>query len=176
VPESTLESAIAVAERDGLRFHLRVRLVVLTALAVWLVATYARSRVVPGLVVIAAFAAFGIAQYALGRRYGHPILWAGVSTVFEVALLIAVVLTPITFPSDWPPQMQLRLPAVFYLFVYVAGTVLSYSRTLVVWTGALTAAAWGVGHQIMLRMPDTITVHGRLIDKPWLSSTRSLAR
>jgi hypothetical protein len=69
-------------------------------------------------VVVAPFAAFGLAQYGLGRRYGRPIFWAGIFSILEAALLIGVILTPITFPPNWPPQMQLRLPTVFYLFVY----------------------------------------------------------
>jgi adenylate cyclase len=78
-------------------------------------------------------------------------------------------------PEGWPPQVQLRLVTVIYLFIYVAGTVLSYSPSLVIWTGAVTAAGWGVGHLIMARLPGTITIHGALIDKPGLSPTGSLA-
>lgn len=92
-----------------------------------------------------------------------------------MALLVVVVLVPSTFPENWPPQMQLRLVTVFYLFVYVAGTVLSYSPSLVVWTGALTTVAWAVGHQVMLRLSGTVTVHGPLIDTPGLSPAGSLA-
>jgi class 3 adenylate cyclase len=103
------------------------------------------------------------------------VFWAGVFTVFEVALLVVVVLAPLTFPQNWPPQMQLRLVTVFYLFIYVAGAVLSYSPSLVVWTGALTAAAWGVGHYVMLRLPGTVTVHGPLIDRRGVSPTGLLA-
>ena len=165
---------MADAERNGLGFHLRVRLAVLAVVAVWLVANYAEARSIPGLVVVATFAGFGLAQYALGRRYGRPVFWAGVFSLFEAALLIAVILAPITFPANWPPQMQLRLPTVFYLFVYVAGTALSYSLRLVVWTGAVTIALWGLGHQIMLRLPGTVSIHGPLIDKPGLSPTSSL--
>jgi len=165
---------MADAERNGLGFHLRVRLAVLAVVAVWLVANYAEARSIPGLVVVSTFAGFGLAQYALGRRYGRPVFWAGVFSLFEAALLIAVILTPITFPANWPPQMQLRLPTVFYLFVYVAGTALSYSPRLVVWTGAVTIALWGLGHQIMLRLPGTVSIHGPLIGKPGLSPISSL--
>ncbi len=174
-PESSIEAAVAAAEQDGLRFHLRVRIAVLAALAVWLVAHYAPARAIPGLFAIVAFAGLGIASYTLGRRYGCPVVWAGVFSILEVVLLLVVVLAPITFPEGWPPQVQLRLVTVIYLFIYVAGTVLSYSPSLVIWTGALTVAGWGVGHLIMTRLPGTITVHGALLDKPGLSPTGSLA-
>jgi len=175
MPESSIEAAVAAAEQDGLRFLLRVRLVVLAAVALWLITNYAPRRLALGLLTVVAFALSGVAQYQLGRRWGRPVFWAGVFTVFEVALLVIVVLAPFTFPEDWPPQMQLRLVTAFYLFIYVAGTVLSYSPSLVVWTGTLTAVAWGVGHHVMLRLPGTVTVHGPLIDTPGLSPTGSLA-
>src|SRR5207245_11762737 len=63
----------------------------------------------------------------------------------------------------------------FYRFIYVAGAVLSYSPRLVVWTGALTAVAWGVGHYVMLRLPGTVTVQGPLIDRRGVSPTGLLA-
>ena len=175
IRSSSIEAAVAAAEQDGLRFLLRVRLVVLAAVALWLITNYAPVRMALGLLTLAAFALSGVVQYQLGRRWGRPIFWAGVFTVLEVALLVIVVLAPFTFPEDWPPQMQLRLVTVFYLYVYVAGTVLSYSPSLVVWTGALTAVAWGMGHYVMLRLPGTVTVHGPLIDRSGLSPTGSLA-
>jgi adenylate cyclase len=165
MPQSSIEAAVAAAEQDGLRFLLRVRLVVLAAVALWLIVTYQPVRMALGLLTVAAFAVSGVLQYQIGRRWGRPVFWAGVFTVFEVALLVVVVLAPFTFPQDWPPQMQLRLVTVFYLFVYVAGAALSYSPSLVVWTGALTTLAWGVGHFVMLSLPGTVTVHGPLIDR-----------
>jgi adenylate cyclase len=147
---------------------------VLAVVAVSLVAYYAPARSIPGLLVVATFAAFGLAQYVLGRRYGRPVFWAGLFSSLEAALLIAIILTPITFPPNWPPQMQLRLPTVFYLFVYVAGTALSYSPRFVVWTGAVTIALWGLGHWVMLRLPGTVAIHASAIDLPGLSPTASL--
>ncbi len=175
MPQSSIEAAVAAAEQDGLRFLLRVRLVVLASVALWLIVNYAPVRMALGLLTVSAFALSGVLQYWLGRRWGRPVFWAGVFTVFEVALLVVVVLAPLTFPQDWPPQMQLRLVTVFYLFIYVAGAVLSYSPSLVVWTGALTALAWGVGHYVMLHLPGTVTVHGPLIDRRGISPTGLLA-
>jgi adenylate cyclase len=171
MPESSIEGAVAAAEQDGLRFLLRVRLVVLAAVALWLITNYAPLRLTLGLLTVAAFALSGIAQYQLGWRWGRPVFWAGVFTVLEVALLVIVVLAPFTFPEDWPPQMQLRLVTVFYLYIYVAGTVLSYSPSLVVWTGALTAQAWGVGHHVLLRLPGTVTAHSPV--KPFVDVTEA---
>ena len=37
MPESSIEAAVTAAERDGLRFLLRVRHVVLAAVALWLI-------------------------------------------------------------------------------------------------------------------------------------------
>src|SRR2546427_5023791 len=166
MPEPSIEAAVAAAEQDGLRFLLRVRLVVLAVVALWLATTYAPRRLALGLLAVAGFALSGVAQYQLGQRWGRPVFWAGVFTVLEVALLVVVVLAPFTFPEDWPPQMQLRLVTVFYLFIYVAGTVLSYSPSLVVWTGALTAVALGGGDHLMLRFPGTVPGRGALFGTP----------
>ena len=62
---------MADAEQSGLGLHLRVQLAVLAVVAVWLVAYYAPARSVPGLLVVATLAAFGLARYVLGRRYGR---------------------------------------------------------------------------------------------------------
>jgi hypothetical protein len=70
---------MADAEQNGLGFHLRLRLALLAVVAVSLVAYYAPARSIPGLLVVAAFAAFGLVQYVLGRRYGRPVFWAGSS-------------------------------------------------------------------------------------------------
>jgi adenylate cyclase len=175
MPESSVETAVAAAEQDGLRFLLRVRLAVLAMVAAWLAVSYDTPRLVLGLLAVAAFTVLSVAQYELGRRYGRPIFWAGVASVLEVTVLVVAVLAPITFPADWPPQMQLRFMTVFFLIIYVAGTALSYSPGLVIWTGSLTAVAWGVGHQVMLRLPGTITARGPLIQTPGLSPTGSLA-
>ena len=175
-PTARINAAVADAEQDGLRLHLRVRLVTLGAIAVWLFVNYIAARAVPGLLAVAAFAALGVLQYVLGRRYGRPVLWAGVVSVFEVALLVWVLLAPITLPAEWPPQVQLRLVTVLYLFIYVAGTVLSYSPVLVIWTGGLTAVGWSVGHLILARLPDTVTTPGgAAMHNPGLSPAASLA-
>src|ERR1700682_524623 len=52
--ESSIEAAVAEGEQDGLRFLLRVRLVVLAALAVWLITNYVLLRSVLGLLAVVA--------------------------------------------------------------------------------------------------------------------------
>src|SRR6266496_2052442 len=61
--ESSIDRAMADAEQNGLGFHLRVRLALLAVVAVSLVAYYAPARSIPGLLVVATFAAFGLLQY-----------------------------------------------------------------------------------------------------------------
>src|SRR2546425_5788716 len=63
MPESSIEAAVAAAEQDGLRFLLRVRLVVLAAVALWLITNYAPLRLALGLLTVAAFALSGVVQY-----------------------------------------------------------------------------------------------------------------
>src|SRR5205809_2827481 len=83
MPQSSIEAAVAAAEQDGLRFLLRVRLVVLASVALWLIVNYAPLRMTLGLLLVAAFALSAVLQYQFGRRWGRPVFWAGVFTVFE---------------------------------------------------------------------------------------------
>src|SRR5262244_4555029 len=73
---SSIDRAMTDAEQKGLGFHLRVRLALLAVVAVSLVAYYAPARSIPGPRVVATFAASGVVQYLLGRRYGRPVCWA----------------------------------------------------------------------------------------------------
>jgi hypothetical protein len=75
---------MADAEQNGLGFHLHVRLALLAVVGVSLVAYYAPARSIPGLLVVTTFAAFGLAQYVLGRRYGRPVFWAGAPSTSRV--------------------------------------------------------------------------------------------
>ncbi len=111
--ESSIEAAVAAAEQDGLRFLLRVRLVVLAAVALWLITNYAPLRLALGLLTVAAFALSGVAQYQLGRRWGRPVFWAGVFTILEVALLVTVVLAPFSrrSPGAWDTMSCSDCPA-----------------------------------------------------------------
>jgi len=38
-------------------------------------------------------------------------------------------------------------------------------------TGAANIAIWGLGHEIMLSLPGTVSIRGSLVDKPELSPT-----
>ena len=69
---ASIEAAVAAAERNGLRLHLRVRLAILATIAVWLFVNYVPARALPGLLAVAAFAALAVIQYELGRRYRRP--------------------------------------------------------------------------------------------------------
>ena len=53
---------MADAEQSGLGLHLRVQLAVLAVVAVWLVAYYAPARSIPGVLLVATFAALGLTR------------------------------------------------------------------------------------------------------------------
>jgi adenylate cyclase len=160
-----------------LRLHLFVRFAALVAIAAFVVVSFPLPRALPGLGVLAVFAALGIVSYLLGRRSEHLVLWAGLFVLLDVALLTAVVLISNPFRrTDWPPQMSLRFSTVLYFFIYVGGMALSYSPSLVVWTGVLAAAAWATIHLIILRLPSTIATHGaRLTDITGVTPAGALA-
>src|SRR5262249_559872 len=70
--ESSIDRAMADAEQNGLWLHLRVRLALLAVVAVSLLAYYAPGRSIPGLVVVATFAASGLVGAGMGGPSSGP--------------------------------------------------------------------------------------------------------
>src|SRR5258708_6271690 len=91
LPPSMVE-ALRRAERDGLRFFLIGRLVLLGALGVWIFASVPASRAMSQVALLIGFAALGLVPFALGVRLGRFLLWAGLFAVLDTLFITAVVL------------------------------------------------------------------------------------
>src|SRR5260221_9086978 len=89
-----MRAALSRAEREGLRFFLIGRLVLLTAFAGWILISVPISRALPEIGLAVGFAALGVVPFALGVRFGRFLLWAGLFAVFDVLLITALVLAP----------------------------------------------------------------------------------
>jgi adenylate cyclase len=172
----TVEAALRRAESEGLRLNLEIRLAALALLATWLVYSHPLARALPALALLGGFAVLGAMPLLLGRRFGRPLVWAGLFAACDVALLTAAALLPNPLdPTGWPVQMRARFSTVLYPFVYVAGTALSHAPGLVLWTGGLAALAWSLGHRAIAAAPGSIVTDGtRLVDEPGLSATGAL--
>ncbi len=169
-----LRDALRRAEREGLRFFLIGRLMLLAVFGAWILISVPIARALPELGLLAGFAALGVVPFALGMRFGRFLLWAGLFAVLDVALITAVVLAPqllapqlfaSNFPvAQWPAQARLRLPGFLYLFVYIAASGLGYSAALVLWTGVVAAGAWSLGTWVIASLPDTVFAGARRLE------------
>jgi class 3 adenylate cyclase len=133
------------AERTGLKFAIRGRLVALALLGVFLVVTRAESpeRAIGYFIVLAGFAVLGLLHYGLiGTRFDRPWLkYAFIS--LDIAILSALMATQPMFESiDVPQAMSFRNPVFPFYFVLLGVAAFSLSPGLVLWSGAMGAAGW----------------------------------
>jgi adenylate cyclase len=155
-------AGIAREERAGLAYVFWGRLVALTMLGLWVVTTlpFERSGIYLG--AIAVFALLGAIPYGLSR-----IGWGGWKVTAFFLLLDVAVLTyllivpPPFFVPGWTAQLNLRLPNFLYLGVFLVGMALSYSPSLVIWTGIAAIVAWTTGFLWVAMLPDSIPYSSR---------------
>jgi adenylate cyclase len=79
--------------------------------------------------------------------------------VLDVALIVTVIILPppLDPPAGWPIQMRLRFFEYIYLLLYLAGSALSYSPLMVLWTGPQHHPALVRGVLLVYSRPDTLT-------------------
>lgn len=156
-------------ERDGLAFMVWGRLIVLGVLAAWVALTLPFERSQTYLLAIVTFAALGVAPYLLARwNFGGTAVIA-LFLLFDVCILSYILLVPPPFYVEgWTPQLNLRLPNILFLGVFLVGMALSYSPFLVIWTGAVTVAVWSAGYFWIASLPNSLAYTSRdMLDRGW---------
>jgi adenylate cyclase len=162
--ELRFQDALQAEEIQGLKLFINSRTAGLMVIGVW---AYFSIPYLPlrfyVLGILLLFAALGITQFILSMKIPEakwvPYLFAAL----DVALFTFVILVQSPFSRfNLPPQMMLRENFIFF-FVFLAGFSLSYSPSLVVWTGFCAAIAWGIGTVWNLGFPDTTTFWGESI-------------
>jgi hypothetical protein len=130
--KSGVSDGIAREERDGLTFMLWGRLIVLAALALWVTLTVPIERSGTYLLVIAAFAIIGVAPYILTRWELGGARVTALFLLLDIGVLCYILLVPAPFSVEgWTPQLNLRLPNILFLGIFLVGMALSYSPFLV---------------------------------------------
>jgi len=156
-----LDAVLAREEAAGLGFAFRLRAWALAAIAVWLLLSVPMPRVLYHLAILGLFLALGAAPLLLRRIGLAGTGWIGLFVLLDAVLLTFALLVPNPwFEETWPPQITLRFHNAFYLFVFLAAAALSYSPGLMLWTGAVTAAAWSAGVALIWFRPETIRDQG----------------
>lgn len=154
-PDPHLAHAVVRAERNGIAFSFQIRAIVLLLVATWLALTVPMPRVFYWHGMILLFLLSGLVPYRMRYRTGWR-WWLAAFTLIDAALLTTILILPNPFfETGWPIQTQLRFHNQLYLFVYLAGALLSYSPAMVLWTGLCIAATWSVGTWLIALRPDS---------------------
>jgi adenylate cyclase len=172
-----VSEGIAREEIAGLAYMFWGRLVALGMLAVWVALTLPFERSGLYLAAISAFALLGAPPYLLARRGigGTPVTAAFL--LLDAAILTYILIVPPPFSIDgWTPQLTLRLPNFLYLGVFLVGMALSYSPTLVIWTGIAAIAAWSAGFLWIANLPDSVPHSSRDMLDSGLSGASAMSR
>jgi adenylate cyclase len=153
-----LSEVIAREELTGLAHMFWARLIVLGLLAIWLVLALPFDRSGLYIAAIAAFALLGAPHYLLARHGGRR-TWVSLAfLLLDAGILTYIIIVPPPFATEgWSAQLNLRLPTFLYLGVFLVGMALSYSPTLVIWTGIASVTAWSAGVLWVASLPGTIT-------------------
>jgi adenylate cyclase len=154
--DAHLAQAMLRAERNGIAFSFQVRALVLLIVALWLALSLPMPRVLYWHGMILLFLLSGLVPYRMRLRAGWR-WWLAGFTLIDAALLTAILILPNPFfETGWPIQTQLRFHNQLYLFVFLAGALLSYSPGMVLWTGLCIAASWSVGTLLIADLPSSI--------------------
>ena len=157
---SPLDEAFQRERAAGLRLALMVRIVALSALAIWLVTRAGIDRGDYYAERLGVFVALGVAQWVAGRRDGTPSrALLALFVLLDMAYLAWLSTAPPASPGEtWPAAMQLRLGSFTFFFVFIAFAGLSYSPILALWTGFAAIAAWLGGVLFILAQPGSFTI------------------
>lgn len=152
-----LADAFRAEELAGHGLATAARTVALVAIAALLLFIVEAPQVVVYLLILALFAAIGLANYMTDRALDRPWLkYLFVALDFALLAVTFAVVVPM-FQAPWPAQMALRGEAVVYYFLLVAVIAFSYSWRLMLWGGVMAAAAWSAGFLWLMSAPGTIT-------------------
>lgn len=158
------------AEHAGLRLAIVGRIAALVLMGIWLISTRADdpARAIGYVVVLALFAALGMAHYALiGTRFDRR--WVKhVFITFDVAIVSALVATQPLFPSapDLPAVMTFRASTFPFYFVILGVAAFSFSPAMVMWTGIAGAIGWLLAFWHAASMVDGVRNWSEVPDNP----------
>ena len=154
-----LKSAFRQEEHDALRLVVLVRSIALALIAVWAVFTEIPQGLPYILGMLAVFALLGVAQLIMLWPFAANLPWLKYGfALVDICLLCAIVLAPNPLHDfDIPTPMMFRFDNFIYFFVLMMSTVMTYSPRLVLWFGAMTGLAWGVGLVVILGLPGSLT-------------------
>jgi len=154
-----LDAAFRAEELAGLKLATQVRVAALAAVAIAFLILQSTDIKYVNIAVLAAFAAFGVANYRLALARGGQGWFSYLFFALDVTLLTVVllVINPAINVDGMTAPLMLRLGNFVFYSLFVALAALSYSPGLMIWAGVASALAWGLGYVYVLVLPDTLT-------------------
>jgi adenylate cyclase len=152
--DRTIEDEAIAALRQGSW----ARALALVALGGWLLYLVPFPQVYYYLGILLLFIVIGFThQLAVVAYPSHN--WVGyIFITLDVFLLTFALLYPNPLvATPWPPQVALRLGNFPYFYVFLAGTLLTYSPRQVIWAGLAIAVVWTAAVGFIVQLPDTLT-------------------
>jgi adenylate cyclase len=160
--ERSGEDRLLAAERQGLKIGIACRSVAAFLALIWFVggSLAAGSPPTPaGLLVLAAFAAFGVFNYlVIGTRLDRWWLKYLLSAVDILGLCSFFVIVPLSGGGAVPQILVFKAYGIYFLFPLIVLSALSLSWQLVAWSGVVAVAGWWAAFLLLVRdMPRTLS-------------------
>jgi len=156
--DGRLRAAFRSEEYAGFRFSIYVRSAALFVIGIWLQVVVPWPRVSYFLAFVILFLGSGLVAEWIRRKSNRPAMWTAAFILIDACLLTYVLVAPNPFSdSDWPIQVTLRFYNHLYLFLFLIFSGLSYSPTMVLWTGASISATWSAAVYYIHSLPNSVT-------------------
>ena len=156
--ESRIERKIEREAIAGLKQATWTRAAAMAAIGVWIAFQVPFPTASFYLFTLVLFVAIGLAHQLVVER-DPARSWPGYLFItLDIVLLAAILIFPSPiYEGDWPQQMALRMGNFPYFYVFLAGTLLTYSPRQVIWAGVTISLLWSIAILAISMLPDTLT-------------------
>ncbi|MEQ9642977.1 MAG: adenylate/guanylate cyclase domain-containing protein [Alphaproteobacteria bacterium] len=153
-----IDLAVRAERARALRQAVRVRAALMVVITGWVLSENAWPQ---GLYFVPFMAGFAVAPFLIARAFEadarQPLGWLYLMVTIDAVLLALTTLIPNPFyDNQIGPQVMLTLNNENYFYLLIVGAGFFYAPALVLFTGAVCAAAWAIGAGIIYYLPDTI--------------------
>jgi len=150
----TIVREVASDPRQGIW----LRIAAIAAVGIWVCLTVPFPAALFYLTLAVLFIVNGLARRAVIERIPAQHWPVYLFIALDTSLLIIALLYPNPLlETSTPRQMMLRPGTFPFFYVFLAGTMLAYSRRQVIWTGLAVSLAWGGATWWIIRLPGSLT-------------------
>ena len=149
---------IAREAASGLRQGIWTRITLMLAVGLWVSFTVPFPAAFFYLALAALFIINGLARQFVVERIPTQHWPSYVFIALDTGLLVTALLYPNPLlDTPQPRQMMLRPGTFPFFYIFLAGTMMAYSRRQLIWTGLTVALAWGAAAWWIIRLPGSLT-------------------